>query len=554
MTTRSRLLAAASVLALAAGPAMAAKAPSDVPARLKALEDALTLQQAQMARQQQLIEAQQAEIQRLKAEVGETAAAAASQAPVAQAVQTQQAQIATLETSAEQQKIADREKPRVSYPAGRPTLTSPDGRYSIALRGLVQMDAGHYAQAPQGPPATDFRRGSVGAAANRDTNAAGDLSDGGNFRRARLGVEGTFNRDWGYRFVTEFAGSGTEGPARINDAWISYTGFAPFTVQAGAFSPSANMDDGTAPDDTLFAERASASELSRTLGGADGRLGLAIKAATPRWMGSVTFTTRTVNDAEVNDSQAAVVARAAHLLFTSDDVNIHVGANGTWVFSAADQGLPTAPRYPIRLRERPEFRLDSTRLIDTGAIDAAHAYAAGLELGAQYRNLYLQAETFWFGVQRRAPTALSDPRFFGFYLQGSWVITGESHRYNMATGSFQSPRPYAPLTRSGGLGAWELAVRYSSIDLNYDAGLPLAAAPADGVRGGEQHIWSVGLNWYPNTNLRVMLDYLHIDVNRLNPAGPGNLTPFGAAPATPPIGVQIGQTANVVALRTQLGF
>lgn len=74
------------------------------------------------------------------------------------------------------------------------------------------------------------------------------------------------------------------------------------------------------------------------------------------------------------------------------------------------------------------------------------------------------------------------------------------------------------------------------------------------MRGGEQKIWSVGLNWYPNTNLRIMLDYLHIDVSRLNPAGPGNLTPFGAAPATPPIGVQIGQTAHVIAVRTQFGF
>jgi phosphate-selective porin OprO/OprP len=43
-------------------------------------------------------------------------------------------------------------------------------------------------------------------------------------------------------------------------------------------------------------------------------------------------------------------------------------------------------------------------------------------------------------------------------------------------------------------------------------------------------------------------------VNRLNPAGPGNLTPFGPAPATPPNGVQIGQDLNVIALRSQFSF
>jgi phosphate-selective porin OprO/OprP len=272
-------------------------------------------------------------------------------------------------------------------------------------------------------------------------------------------------------------------------------------------------------------------------------------------MGALSFTGRTVNDAEVFDSQGAVVARLAHLLATSDDYDVHIGASGTYVFSPADQGsLATPPRYPVRFRERPELRVDSTRLIDTGSIDAEHTWVTGLEFGARYRNLYVQAEHFWFGIERRTPTALSDPRFRGYYIQGTWVLTGESRRYSMASGSFQNPRPRAPVSSSGGYGAWELAVRFSDTDLNYHEGLPGFAPPADGVRGGEQKVFTIGLNWYPTTNLKLMLDYLHIDVDRLNPAGPGNLTPFGAAPATPPIGAQIGQDLNAVALRSQFAF
>ena len=52
----------------------------------------------------------------------------------------------------------------------------------------------------------------------------------------------------------------------------------------------------------------------------------------------------------------------------------------------------------------------------------------------------------------------------------------------------------------------------------------------------------------------MMLNYLLIDVDRLNPAGPGNTAPFGATPATPPIGVEIGQDLDVIALRTQYSF
>ena len=42
---------------------------------------------------------------------------------------------------------------------------------------------------------------------------------------------------------------------------------------------------------------------------------------------------------------------------------------------------------------------------------------------------------------------------------------------------------------------------------------------AGGVRGGEQKIWTAGLNWYPNDVLRFILDYQHTDVDRLTAAG-----------------------------------
>ena len=153
----------------------------------------------------------------------------------------------------------------------RPTITSADGRSSLSVRSVVQLDAAHHDQDPDRGTAADFRRGSVGAAPNRETAAARDLSDGAYFRRARVGFEGNVARDFTYRLVAEFGGSGTEGPARINDFYLGYTGFAPFTIQVGAFSPPANMDDSIGVESSLFIERASPSELSRTFGGEIGR-------------------------------------------------------------------------------------------------------------------------------------------------------------------------------------------------------------------------------------------------------------------------------------------
>jgi phosphate-selective porin OprO/OprP len=314
------------------------------------------------------------------------------------------------------------------------------------------------------------------------------------------------------------------------------------------------MDDGTSPEDQVFIERASSSELSRALGAADGRLGLGVRASGKRYMSSLTFTTRTVNDAEVFDSQFAAVGRAGGLLATSDDYNLHLGASATYVFSPPDLGSSaTPPRHALRFRDRPEIRVDGVRLIDTGAIDAAHASVFGVEFGANWKNFYVQGENFWFDVDRR-DAALEDPSLGGFYLQGSWLITGESRRYNPTSGSFQNPRPKSPFAHDGGWGAFELAARFSHTDLNFLEG-ELGTAPVAGaIRGGEQDVLALGLNWYLNPNFKVLFNYLMIDVDRLNPAGPGNTTPFGPGAATPPLGVQIGQDLDVFALRTQFSF
>jgi phosphate-selective porin OprO/OprP len=197
--------------------------------------------------------------------------------------------------------------------------------------------------------------------------------------------------------------------------------------------------------------------------------------------------------------------------------------------------------------------VDSTRLIDTGSIDADSAYAAGIELAGNWRNFQAQAENFWFGVDRRN-SAAQDPTFGGYYVQGSWLITGESRRYVMAKGAYQSPRPRSPFNSSGGSGALELALRFSHADFNFEEGIAAVAPTMDSVRGGEQDVWTLGVNWYATANLKFMLNYLRVDVDRLNPAGPSNATPFGASPATPPIGVQIGQSYNAFALRSQFNF
>ena len=97
----------------------------------------------------------------------------------------------------------------------------------------------------------------------------------------------------------------------------------------------------------------------------------------------------------------------------------------------------------------------------------------------------------------------------------------------------------------GGYGAFELAARYSTMNLNYDAGALGSAPTAGTIRGGDLRIYGAALNWYPNPYVRLALEGQHVQLYRLSPDAALYLTPVGA---------QIGQSYNTVALRSQFGF
>jgi phosphate-selective porin OprO/OprP len=69
----------------------------------------------------------------------------------------------------------------------------------------------------------------------------------------------------------------------------------------------------------------------------------------------------------------------------------------------------------------------------------------------------------------------------------------------------------------GGWGAWEIADRVSTINLNDQLGT------TNGVAGGLQTIYTAGLNWYVNGNIRFMFDYLHGNIaKQISPTNSGD--------------------------------
>lgn len=461
------------------------------------------------------------------------------------ATQVQDVKVSTVSQFADERRIRD-EGPKLTIKDARPTFTSGDGKSSISLRGRLSLDYANYFQDRAGPLGTDFRRGSFGDAT--ESSRARDLNDGTNFRRAQIGVEGKLDDVWQYSLLYEFGGSGQEDGGRIQDLYLQYSGIENVRLRAGAFGPSVGYDDSISNAESLFLERASPAELQRQIAGSEGRTGVAGYVNGEEWFGSFAVTGAPIATQSF-DEQIALVGRLAFLPIKSPDFNLHVGANATYLLRAPDQGPDVAQRYPFRLRDRPEVRVDGTRLIDTGNINTDRLFAPGVELAANFQNVYVQGEYFWYQFERELGGTLPDPDFSGWYVQAAWALTGETRAWNPTTGTFAGLKPAKPLDTAGdGWGALELAARYSVSDLNFRENLLPAAG---GIRGGEQTAITLGLNWYVNNNIRFLLDYQWIDVDRLS-SGAANA--YGTGVFVPPAGSQIGQDLEIVSIRTQFTF
>lgn len=151
----------------------------------------------------------------------------------------------------------------------------------------------------------------------------------------------------------------------------------------------------------------------------------------------------------------------------------------------------------VRFRMRPESHL-MPYYVDTEAIDAENATIYGLEAAAVFGSFSFQAE--YDAAATEGPAA--DHDFSGWYGQAGYFLTGEQLPYSKSNGAFTRLIPAQnAFGQEGGIGAWELAARYSTIDLN-----------DRDVEGGEMEIITAALNWYLNPNMRLMVDYSIADL------------------------------------------
>ena len=466
---------------------------------------------------------------------------------------------------------------KLSVANGRPTFTSGDGNFTAAIRALVQYDTGFFSQSK--------------AASTLPAAYGPDLSSGSNFRRAQLGVTGKVFNDFSYYFNYDFGGNaGTETPGHIQQAWVEYNGLAPFNVRIGAFPAPNSFDDATSASDGPFVERAAVSDVSRSIAGGDGRDGIALTFTGTDTYAALTYSGAKVQDGAVFDEQQALVGRFAQSIYSDADSRLVLGANGTYVIKLPDavaNGAATLATTPggtalnaITLSALPEVSIDSGgfKLANTGALPANHISQWGLEAEGNYQNFYAQGGYYGFNVDRSVQafnvfTAAStssvqqvtpsNNNFSGWYLQGTWVLTGEVKAYNTATATYSAPKPAANFSlKDGNWGAFEIGARYSELNLNSHENDPTSVITAwsganrtytfyNTVRGGDQKAVAVALNWYPNAALKFSANYEWAQIDRLQTPATVTTSAVGI-PAIPVLNG--GQTIQAFTLRAQISL
>jgi phosphate-selective porin OprO/OprP len=377
------------------------------------------------------------------------------------------------------------EVPMLTMRGGRPTLTLADGNFTA--QPVLRLDTdfgGFFGQRvyPDGNPPTYLDQSRPG------------IPPGINMRRARVGVSGTFLRDFTYTFVWELApGPGRQWDpvvnSRIFELQAAYTGWRWITPRIGAFTLNSNPDFAVSSFESPLLERPAISNIAASIAAGDSRFAVGGEARGDRWFASA-YLTNGVASVLNDGGQRGFVGRALGLAVNRDDFRVAIGVNGS---------INWAPGFKnnedtIRFRDYPEVRLDPTRLLDTRTLNADRAYNVGPEVQGSLGPVFFQFMYQYVGIDGAGATPNSS--FGGYYVTVGMPFVGAPRRWDRVRGTFVRPS-FEDLNPAANTWGWgEITARWSYVSLN------------DGtVRGNRQEVFSTALNYYPLRRLRTSVQY-----------------------------------------------
>ena len=332
--------------------------------------------------------------------------------------------------------------------------------------------------------------------------SSGNGTDTFLLRRVRPIIEGTVFRDFDYRVVTDF-GNGAAQTTLLQDAYVEWKYLPWLKIRGGKFKPEVGLEQLQQDTWLFFAERGLPADLipQRDVGF---QVSGDLFDGVFHYAGGVYngVVDGTLADTDTYDSKDAA-ARIFVQPFKKTDWNALKG------FGAGIAGTIGNQQFTSTTTN---LASDKTTGQNTFFSYGKGTAGDGVELRGTPQAYYywgpvgLLTEYAFAQQELRNGTLLDNVRNTAWQVEASFVLTGEKATYNGVT-------PNHPFDlKKGGWGALELAGRYGDLRLDPTAfsTTPTTAGQrfADPTKSAQEaREWGVGLNWYLNRNVKLVLNY-----------------------------------------------
>jgi len=368
---------------------------------------------------------------------------------------------------------------------------------NIEMHGVVQADSGWYGQ-----DQTNINEFKV-------------LKDGADFRRARLSANGGIAPNVNYFFQMDFA---FPGRPTFTDVWVEFTQ-TPWlgNIRAGQWKQPFSLEVVSSFRYTMLPERSvlfQAFTPFRHIA-----VGFYDYAENERmtWAASVYRSGQDqYGDSIASSGGYAGVGRITGLPWYENEGKSYLHVGGAYNYVAPNGrfgGFRTIPEFFIGQHDTtaavgtagiavPGVINGTPPFVNTGNFFMNHYNLVGAEALFVEGPVTVQSEFMYLSALRNNGLSAN---FAGFYTQMGYFLTGEHRPYNKKAGALDRIKVLNDFGNNPdtgyGWGGWEVATRFSYIDLN-----------SRDIKGGRLFDYTLGLNWYLNSYTKIQLEWIRANL------------------------------------------
>ena len=374
-----------------------------------------------------------------------------------------------------------------------------EANYKMWFDVRIQGDAAVYFGAP------DFCAKEIDGKSNTS-----HIGNGMSLRRTRFAVKAQLDKNWYGELDTDW----TSGTPEIKDAYLGFTGVKGLEIKAGNFKENFSIQRNTTSRYLMFMERAMVTYLAPSR-----HLGINARYANKWFWGSFGVFGPELSTSEeqvafedgnkdygYNEGLSYTGKLVFRPLYKSTTSSLHIGG----AVSYRDPKLSSTDGYFVgRYSSRNSTGINRKKYLDTDDVKGLdHELAWTVELAGHWKQLryetaYIARGMYLDQTVNPLPTQWAE----GWYAQASWLLFGGTQNYD------SDGAKYTRTTSEHKWGNLEIAFRYEYADFN--TGKLFSNKVADtNIFGGSGEAYTIGLNYYPTKNVKIVLNWQYNNNDR----------------------------------------